>query len=558
MPDRIATGPIESSVTRRNAESGLNFRAILLSLGGDKELAIVKILLATSEAVPFAKTGGLADVCGALPLELARLGHQPALIMPAYRQVFQAGLPIEPAGVPLDICVGQKIVNGQLLRTVLPVGGGVPVYFIEQPQYFDRDHLYGPGVQDYRDNCERFVFFSRAVLEVIGRLGLEVDLLHTHDWQTGLIPAYLKIEYRNKPGYEKIATLLTIHNLAYQGTFWHWDMLLTGLDWKYFNWRQMEFFGNLNLLKTGLVFADSLNTVSPRYAEEIQSAPLGCGLEGVLQHRRSALSGILNGVDYDQWNPETDVHLTARYGPKNVVEGKAANKAALQTELNLPRDPKVPLLAFIGRLVEQKGIDLILQVMQEWVLTSRAQWVILGTGDAKLQEQLQLLAQRFPQKVAAKLQFSDPLAHRIEAAADLFLMPSRFEPCGLSQMYSLKYGTVPVVRVTGGLADTIVDTTEETLAAGSANGFTFYEPTSHGLSSALKHALAYHARPDAWLRLMTNGMKEDWSWSNSAKHYIDLYATTIARANGPTVGKEIAMKDSVKDGGAKASRPSAV
>ena len=518
----------------------------------------MKILLATSEAVPFAKTGGLADVCGALPLELARLGHEPTLIMPAYRQVFQAGLPIEPVGGPLEIRVGQKTVSGRLLRGFLPTGTSiagkspappVPVYFIEQAQYFDRDYLYGSGLQDYRDNCERFVFFSRAVLDVIGRLGLGVDVLHVHDWETGLIPAYLKIEYRSKPGYEKIASLLTIHNLSYQGTFWHWDMLLTGLDWKYFNWRQMEFFGNLNLLKTGIVFADSINTVSPRYAEEIQSAPLGCGLEGVLQHRRSVLSGILNGVDYSQWNPAADPHLPAKYVPEKVRDGKAADKAALQAELNLSQDPNVPLLAFVGRLVEQKGIDLIAQVMQEWVLTSRAQWVILGTGDAKYQEQLTLLAQRFPQKVAARFQFSDPLAHRIEAAADLFLMPSRFEPCGLSQMYSLKYGTVPVVRVTGGLADTIVDTTEETLAAGSANGFTFYEPTSHGLSSTLKRALAYFARPDAWLRLMTNGMTEDWSWTKSAKQYVDLYETTMARAQGPSTNKESGGKDgSGKDG----------
>ncbi len=334
-------------------------------------------------------------------------------------------------------------------------------------------------------------------MEAIRRLGLEPDVLHVHDWQTGLIPAYLKVLYRTQPGYEKIVSVLTLHNLAYQGTFWHWDMLLTGLDWKFFNWRQMEFFGSLNLLKTGIVFADALTTVSPRYAEEIQTAPLGAGLEGALQQRRGVLSGILNGVDYSQWSPAVDPHLTTAYTTENLREGKAANKAALQTELGLPRETAAPLLAFVGRLVEQKGVDLIAQVMQEWVLTSRAQWVILGTGDPKLQEQLTLLAQRYPQKVAVRLQFSDPLAHRIEAGADLFVMPSRFEPCGLSQMYSLKYGTIPVVRVTGGLADTIVDTTEETLAAGSANGFTFHESSPHALSSVLKRAVAYYARTDA-------------------------------------------------------------
>ncbi len=489
----------------------------------------MKILLATSEAVPFAKTGGLADVCGALPSALARLGHQPALIMPAYRQVFQAGARIEPVGEPFEIPVGQRQVGARLLQGKIP-GTDVPAYFVEQPQYFDRDHLYGAGNQDYRDNCERFIFFSRAVLEAIARLNLKVDLLHVNDWQTSLIPAYLKIEYRTRPGFEQIATLLTIHNMSYQGTFWHWDMLLTGLDWKYFNWRQMEFFGNLNFLKTGLVFADSINTVSPRYAEEIQTAPLGCGLEGVLQQRRSVLSGILNGVDYEQWNPATDAHLPTRYGPKEVREGKAANKASLQAELNLPREPGVPLLAFVGRMVEQKGIDMVAAALQEWVITSRAQWVILGTGDAKFQEQLLMLAQRYPQKVAVRLQFSDPLAHRITAGADLFLMPSRFEPCGLSQLYALKYGTLPIVRVTGGLADTIVDTTEETLAAGSANGFTFHEPSSHALSAAMKRAVAYHARPDAWDRLVAHGMTQDWSWAKSAKHYAELYEATLARS----------------------------
>ena len=488
----------------------------------------MKILLAASEAVPFAKTGGLADVCGALPTALAKLGHQPALIMPAYRQVLEGGFALERVGGELAIPVGRKTVAGRLLKSRIP-GSEVPAYFVEQAQYFDRDHLYGSGTQDYRDNCERFIFFSRAVLEAIRLLNLEVDLLHVHDWQTGLIPALLKIEYRNLPGFERLASLLTIHNMAYQGTFWHWDMVLTGLDWKYFNWRQMEFFGNLNLLKTGLVFADAINTVSPRYAEEITTAAFGCGLEGALQHRRGVLSGILNGVDYGQWNPAIDPHLTAKYGIENVREGKAANKAALLAELGLTRDPVAPLIAFVGRLVEQKGIDLLIQVIQEWVLSSRAQWVVLGTGDAKFQEQLQMLAERHPQKVAVRLQFSDPLAHRIEAGADLFVMPSRFEPCGLSQMYSLKYGTPPVVRVTGGLADTIVDTTEETLAAGTANGFTFHEPTPNALSAALKRAAAYQARSDAWLRLITNGMKEDWSWTRSAKQYAALYDATVAR-----------------------------
>lgn len=499
----------------------------------------VKILLAASEAVPFAKTGGLADVCGALPVELARLGHSPILILPAYRQVLQGDFGLEPVGVDLSIRIGRKTVQGQLLQGRLPSPAGPDgaegesplVYFVRQDEYFDRDGLYQDHGDDYPDNCERFVFFCRAVLETIRLLNLDVDIIHCNDWQTGLIPALLPIEYRSAPGFENIRTLLTVHNLAYQGTFWHWDMLLTGLDWKYFNWHQMEFFGNLNLLKTGLVFADRLNTVSPRYAEEIQTAPQGCGLEGVLQSRRKDLSGILNGVDYAVWNPETDEHLPVRYGPADVRRGKAANKLALQRELGLPTDPKAPLIAFVGRLAEQKGIDLIVAVMQEWTRRRDAQWVILGTGDAKYHEQIAMLVERNPNRVAARFAFSDPLAHRIEAGADLFLMPSRFEPCGLSQMYSLKYGAVPVVRATGGLADTIRDLTEETFKSGAGNGFSFREYSALALSETLDRACEWFARPEDWAKIVAAGMRQDWSWRRSAQRYAELYEQMIASAS---------------------------
>ena len=273
----------------------------------------MRIVLATSEAAPFAKTGGLADVCSArCRLNWTGMGQHVAVIMPAYREVHQAGLPIKPTGIELTIPIGRKTVRGKLLQGRFP-DSDVPVYFVEQADYFDRDELYQVAGKDYPDNCERFIFFSRAVMEAVRLLELDVDILHANDWQTGLVPAYHKIEYRNVPQFERSASLMTVHNLSYQGTFWHWDMLLTGLDWKYFNWHQMEFFGQLNLLKTGLVFADAINTVSPRYAEEIQSAPLGAGLEGVLQQRRAVLSGIINGVDYSQWNPETDPNLPAKY-----------------------------------------------------------------------------------------------------------------------------------------------------------------------------------------------------------------------------------------------------
>ncbi len=485
----------------------------------------MKILMATSEAVPFAKTGGLADVCGALPVELEKLGHEPIVITPAYRSIRAAGMPIEPTGIHFEVPIGNKSVTGSFLKSHLP-NSSVPVYLVDQDHYFNRPGLYQEDGQDYTDNCERFVFFCRAVLEAVRLLDLRVDVLHANDWQTGLIPAYLKIEYRGVPGYEQIGSLFTIHNMAYQGLFWHWDMLLTGLDWKYFNWQQMEFFGNLNLLKTGLIFADRLNTVSPRYAEEIQSAPLGCGLEGVLQNRRDVLSGIVNGVDPREWDPRCDGDLPAPFGPDTVDTGKAACKADLQGSLGLPIAPKVPLIAFIGRLAEQKGVELLIAAMRDWVQSHDAQWVVLGTGDANYESQLTMLAERYPHKVATRLEFSNRLAHRMEAGADMFLMPSRFEPCGLNQLYSLKYGTVPVVRATGGLVDTITDANEKTLSAGTASGFQFGEYSALALTDALQRACNTYAQGDVWKRLVQTGMRQDWSWTASARRYVDLYRAT--------------------------------
>jgi len=493
----------------------------------------VKILVATSEAVPFAKTGGLADVCGALPIELTRLGHWAAVIMPGYRQARYCGLPIDSLGIEFIVPTGSKTVTGRLLRSHLP-GSDVPVYLVDQEAYYDRPELYRQNGEDYPDNCERFVFFSRAVLEAVRLLELDLDVIHANDWQTGLVPAYLNVEYRSLPRYQRIATLFTIHNMAYQGTFWHWDMLLTGLDWKYFNWHQMEAYGHLNLLKTGMVFADALSTVSPRYAQEIQTPQFGRGLEGVLQHRHDVLHGILNGIDERVWNPATDKHLAARYTPDTAREGKALCKAALQRELGLEEDPDVPLVGTIGRLDDQKGFDLVAKVIFEWVASRDAQWAILGKGEPHYHELFGDLAQRFPRKVAARLEFSDPLAHRIEAGADIFLMPSRYEPCGLNQMYSLRYGTVPVVRQTGGLADTIVDANDQTLAAATANGFSFGEDSPEALGETLLRALEAYRRPEVWARLIATGMRQDWSWARSAKQYERLYQEMIARTR-PTV-----------------------
>ncbi len=495
----------------------------------------MNILFATAEAVPFCKTGGLGDVCGALPGEIAKLGHQPTVILPAFRQALDAGQTIEETGITLEVPIGQKLVEGQLLSSKLP-DTDVPVYLVQQNDYYDRPQLYGEEGEDYRDNCERFTFFCRAALEAIPLLDLQTDLVHCHDWCAALIPTYLKTLYSGVPIYERVASLYTIHNLAYQGNFWHWDMALTGIDWKHFNWQEMEYYGNLSFMKSGIVFADAISTVSPTYAEEIMRPPLSCGMEGSLQHRRSDLFGILNGVDYSAWNPADDAFLDQNtYDVTTYKEGKAACKAALQQSLGLPVDAEVPLLAAVGRLADQKGFDLIARVMQQWADHRNAQWAILGTGDPKYHQVLGQLATEHPQKIAVRLEFSNELAHQIEAGADMFLMPSQYEPCGLNQLYSLKYGTVPIVRETGGLADTVVNTTEATLADGTATGFSFAEYTALALSGTLDRACETFADKRAWRQIVETGMQQDWSWSQSARRYIELYDQTRARAEQEVV-----------------------
>jgi len=492
----------------------------------------LNIAFASSEVVPFAKTGGLADVVEALPRELEKLGHHPIIFLPAYRQTRQCGVPLQPTDIEVSVSVGAKVVPGRLLRSRLP-NSQVPVYLIEQDSYFDRPELYRENGQDYKDNCERFAFFCRAVMQSLSAIGIPIDVLHCNDWQTGLLPAYLRIEHAHVPFYERIVSLFTLHNMAYQGQFWHWDMLLTGLDWKYFNWHQMEFHGQLNLLKTGIVFADAINTVSPQYAREIQDEPLGCGLEAVLRHRSHVLSGILNGVNYDTWDPRHDNLIPVTYDATNWATAKAECKAALQQELGLPVEAEPPLIGLVGRLADQKGWDLVGETMQRWVGQRDVQWAILGTGEDRYHRLLHRLSQEHPRRVAAKLEFSDGLAHRIEAGADMLVMASRFEPCGLNQLYSLRYGTVPIVHRTGGLADTITDATAENLSAGLANGFVFSQYGTAYLEEALTRAChVYVHDPPQWQQLVEKGMNQDWSWTRSAKEYLELYAQTIASRPG--------------------------
>jgi starch synthase len=505
----------------------------------------MKVLMAASEVVGFAKTGGLADVAGSLPRALARRGHQCAIILPLYRSACTGKVPLERTRLGFAVPIGARSISGSLWRATLP-GSDVPVYLVEQPDYFERDDPgQGRGLyqftlptgqkRDYPDNCQRFAFFCRAVLEALALLDFWPDVLHANDWQTGLAPVYLNEVYRKhappelRARYERVRTLFTIHNIAYQGVFRAEALPLTGLGWELFNYLQLEFYGQLNFLKAGIVFANWLSTVSPRYAQEIQTPYFGCGLEGVLAERRERVTGIVNGVDYQVWNPATDPHLAANYDAETVAERKPLCKAALQRRYGLAERPETPLLGVVARLVEQKGVDLIVGAA-EALLREDTQLVVLGEGDPIYHRRLMELRDRHPDRVGTTLAFDEPLAHQIEAGADLFLMPSLYEPSGLNQLYSLKYGTVPVVRATGGLADTITDCTPETLAAGTATGFTFVAHTPAALLTTVQRALdIYRHRPDDWLPLMRTGMRQDWSWDRSAGEYDKLYRQLAER-----------------------------
>jgi starch synthase len=481
----------------------------------------MNVVLVASEAVPFAKTGGLADVAGALPRALEAQGHSATLFIPCHRRARLAGPELADTGVSVTIQVGAKRVEASIQKSQLP-RSNVPVYLIDQPRYFDRDGLYGAAGNDYEDNCERFIFFNRAVLEAMRILHLRPDIVHCNDWQIGLLPVYLKTHYKGLPEFQSAGTLLTIHNLAYLGLFWHWDMALTGLDWQLFNWRQLEFHGKLCFMKAGLVFADMLSTVSPTYAQEIQTPKFGSGLDGLVRERQADLRGIVNGIDTDVWSPSHEMMLAERYDESNVVRGKAECKAWLQRRAGLTLRPDVPLFAQIGRLDPQKGWDLLANVA-DLLLERDVQWVVLGAGHPKYYALLEDLSRRYPGKFWAYQGFSEDLAHQIEAGADLFLMPSLFEPCGLTQLYSLAHGTVPIVRATGGLADTVVDANPSTLADGTANGFAFAEASPQALWHAIERALATWPDRDTWLKLMRTGMSADWSWNRSAREYGQLY-----------------------------------
>lgn len=474
-----------------------------------------KILFVTSEAHPLIKTGGLADVCGSLPKALTELSQDIRLILPNY-QALKAS---ENVRFITSIRIDNHNIN--ILETLMP-DSQVIVWLVDYPAYYN--YPGNPYVDEqgepWSNNAERFGLFCRIVTEVaMNRINQDwqPDVVHCNDWQSGLVPAFLSLE-EGRP-----STVFTIHNMAYQGLFPLTSASVLNLPGQLWHPAGLEFHGMLSFIKGGLVYSDYITTVSPTYALEIQTAEFGYGLEGLLEHRKEFLGGIINGIDLDQWDPEKDPNIFQCYSAKTLGK-KLLNKTALQAKLGLPIEEQIPLFGLIGRLVEQKGIDLLLDCFSE-MITMKLQFVLLGSGDKVFEKQLQEFAELYPDKIAIKIGYDEALAHLIEAGADAFLMPSRFEPCGLNQMYSQRYGTVPIVRKTGGLADTVIDALPETLGNQTATGIVFNEASPSALLEAIKRTLILYSMPDSWKKIQVNAMGKDFSWQRSAKQYLELYQT---------------------------------
>ncbi len=490
----------------------------------------LKILFATPEAVPFAKTGGLADVAGALPKSLQAMGCELMLVMPYYRMVKDSGFPHQYLGEEIEVSLGDEKLKADIYLGHL--NQDIPVYFIGREEFFDRASLYSTPKGDYFDNAERFIFFSKAVLNFCQHMGFVPDIVHHHEWQTGLIPAYLKSAPQDDPFYSRTATVFTIHNIAYQGLFKKEKFRLTGLPAEMYNPEGIEFWERINFMKAGIVYADAINTVSKKYSEEIQTPEYGYGLEGILRKRKESVYGILNGVDYEDWDPSHDPHLIARYDLKDI-SGKRECKKDLLREFHLPPSlENAPLLAMISRLADQKGFDLLMEILEP-LFALDIGFVLLGTGEQKYHDLFTQVAQKYPQKAGIRIAYDDRLAHKIEAGADFFLMPSKYEPCGLNQIYSLKYGTIPVVRATGGLEDTIVHYDP---AAKKGNGFKFTRYDAKEFLNTIKRAIGFYSQPDHWKQLLRNAMTADFSWKRSAEAYLQLYRKALEKKRGEFPG----------------------
>ncbi len=480
-----------------------------------------KILFVAPEVVPFAKTGGLADVVGSLPAALMKLGCEVNVVLPRYRAVSPEKYKLKAEKRGLSVPMGMGEMQADILSTRLGDTHGT-VYFIQNDRYFDRDGFYGTAEGDFHDNAERFAFFSRAVLEMLKALNWFPHVLHLNDWQTGLVAAYLKTLYADLPSYDGVKTLFSIHNMAYQGLFPKYVLPMTGIPWEEFGPDRLEFYDQVNYLKAGLVYSDALSTVSETYASEIQTEEYGHGLQGVLGSRSADLHGIVNGIDYSEWNPATDKGIPAQYTVKNH-SNKIESKRKLLKEQNLDFKPQTPVVGLISRLTDQKGFDLIAEILKEF-LEMDVQFIVLGTGEPRYHALLEEWKNRYPQKLAVNLKFDNRLAKLIYAGSDLFLMPSRFEPCGLGQMIAMKYGTIPLVRKTGGLSDTVENLS---LDGRKGTGFVFENYKSDELLDTLKRALEAYQQSKLWSGMVERVMKQDFSWESSAKKYLKLYETLM-------------------------------
>lgn len=476
------------------------------------------------EGVPFSKTGGLGDVIGALPRALARLGLEVDVILPRYRATKPGATTVEGRSITIPLSARFRFASVQDGG----VAAGVRTYLVDCPEFFDRDGLYQDAAgKDYADNHLRFAGFCLAALEFVKRLGPPPDIIHCHDWQTALVPVYLQRNYKPDLFFLDTRVVFTIHNLAYHGDFPHAVLGEISLDDSVFTMDALEYYNRVNLLKGGIVFADALTTVSPKYAQEIQTAEFGVGLEGVLQKNAGRLRGILNGADYEVWNPATDPLIAAHFTPENLEGKKICKRALLETMgVELPVLTR-PVLGIVSRFDRQKGFDLLAEI-SESLASLDIYLVALGTGAREYEELFERLARRHPEKFLVKIAYDNTLAHQIEAGADMFLMPSRYEPCGLNQMYSLKYGTVPVVRATGGLDNTI-----DAFDGTSGTGFKFYEYTGAALLDAIDRALEAFHWPRLWAKIMVNGMRKDFSWGRSAGEYADLYRSLVPAKAAP-------------------------
>ncbi len=482
------------------------------------------IFFAASEMSPYAKTGGLGDVVSALPRALSQLGHEVTCCLPFYRCAQEAAREAKPIGLTLSIPLGSRTVTGDVLELKQP--DGVRVLFVRRDEFFDRSELYYTGVRDYEDNAERFLFFSKAVVELLGYTRFRADVVHCHDWQTAFVP--VEMAYRqNKLGAapkdsgvtSRARSVFTIHNIAYQGMFWSLDFPLTNLPGEFFRPDSLEFYGQMNLMKGGIIYSDAITTVSRTYAEEILTVDGGFGLDPVLKTRVDDLHGIVNGVDDSLWNPATDPYLKQRYTPEDL-SGKRVCRADLLAKFGLQAEETQPVAAFVSRLTEQKGVDILAEAMEALVKLGLTV-VILGKGERKYEELLAQVALKFPRKVGVKIAHDEELSHQIQGGADLLLVPSHFEPCGLTQLYALKYGTIPVVHATGGLEDTV---RQYNSRSDTGTGFKFASDTAAGLVEAVRQAILLHKQPKKWQKLMRNAMARDFSWRASAQEYEKLYA----------------------------------